>query len=74
MKPLKQLSIQIELDPFVEQTVKRTIVILDHSRIHKSKKIMAKIEKWKEKHVLIYFLRPYAPELNLIEILWRRIK
>jgi transposase len=26
------------------------------------------------KNVLIYFLPPYSPELNLIEILWRRIK
>lgn len=35
---------------------------------------MAKIEEWKEKDVLIFFLPPYSPELNLIEILWRRIK
>ena len=35
---------------------------------------MAKIEERKEKDVLIYFLPPYSPELNLIEILWKRIK
>jgi transposase len=62
------------MDRFVEQTVKKTIVILDNSPIHKSKKFMAKIKQWKEKDVLIYFLPPYSPELNLIEILWRRIK
>ena len=62
------------MNRFVEQTVKKTIVILDNSPIHKSKKFMAKIEEWKEKDVLIYFLPPYSPELNLIEILWRRIK
>ena len=62
------------MDKFVEQIVKKTIVILDNSPIHKSKKFMAKIEQWKEKDVLIYFLPPYSPELNLIEILWRRIK
>ena len=33
-----------------------------------------KIEEWKENDLLIYFLPPYSPELNLIEILWRRIK
>ncbi|KAA6323078.1 hypothetical protein EZS27_027452, partial [termite gut metagenome] len=27
-----------------------------------------------EKEVLIFFLPVYSPELNLIEILWRRIK
>ena len=62
------------MNRFVEQTIKKTIVILDNSPIHKSKKFMAKIEQWKEKDVLIYFLPPYSPELNLIEILWRRIK
>lgn len=62
------------MNRFVEQAVKKTIVILDNSPIHKSKKFMAKIEQWKEKDVLIYFLPPYSPELNLIEILWRKIK
>ena len=62
------------IDRFVEQTVKRTVVILDNSPIDKSKKFMAKIEEWKVKDVLIYFLPPYSPELNLIEILWKRIK
>ena len=62
------------MDRFVEQTIKKTVVILDNSPIHKSKKFMAKIEQWKEKDVLIYFLPPYSPELNLIEILWQRIK
>ena len=62
------------MDRFVAQTVKKTIVILDNAPIHKSKKFMAKIEEWKEQDVWIYFLPPYSPELNLIEILWRRIK
>ena len=62
------------MDNFVAQTVKKTVVILDNSPIHKSKKFMAKIEEWKEKDVLIFFLPPYSPELNLIENLWRRIK
>ena len=37
-------------------------------------KFINKLEQWKEKELLIYFLPPYSPELNLIEILWRRIK
>jgi len=48
--------------------------MLDNCPIHKSKKFKAKIEEWKENDVMIYFLPPYSPELNLIEILWRRIK
>jgi len=32
------------------------------------------MQEWKEKDVLIFFLPTFSPELNLIEILWRRIK
>ena len=35
---------------------------------------MAKIEQYKEKAVLICFLPPFSPELNLIQNLWKRIK
>ena len=59
---------------FMGLIVKRTVAILDNSPIHKSKKFMAKIEEWRRNDLLIYFLPPYSPELNLIEILWRRIK
>lgn len=62
------------MDKFVDQIVKKTVVILDNAPIHKSKKFKAKMIEWREKDVLIYFLPPYSPELNLIEILWRRIK
>jgi len=62
------------IDSFVAQTIKKTIVILDNSPIHKSKKFIAKMVEWKENDVYIFFLPPYSPELNLIEILWKRIK
>lgn len=62
------------MDKFVAQTVKKTVVILDNSPIHRPRKFKAKIAAWKEQDVLIYFLPPYSPELNLIELLWRRIK
>ena len=62
------------MDKFMGQIVKKTAVISNNSPIHKSKKIMAKIKEWGENDLLIFFLPPYSPELNLIEILWRRIK
>ena len=62
------------LDEFVKTTTKRTIVVLDNAPIHTSKKFMQKIEAWREEDLYIYFLPPYSPELNLIEILWRFIK
>ncbi len=62
------------MDKFANQIVKKTVVILDNSPIHKSNKFMVKISEWKERDLLVFFLPPYSPELNLIEILWKRIK
>ena len=62
------------LDRFAAQIVKKTVVVLDNSPIHRYYKFKATIKQWEEDDLFIYFLPPYAPELNLIEILWRRIK
>lgn len=62
------------IDRFCTQITKKTVLILDNSPIHRSKIFMAKIEEWQELDLLIYFLPTYSPELNLIEILWRRMK
>ena len=62
------------LDRFAKQIVKKTVVVLDNSPIHRSNKFKAKIKQWEDDDLLIYFLPPYSLELNLIEILWRRIK
>lgn len=55
------------MNHFADQTFKKTIVILNKSPIHKSKKFLAKIEEWNDKDIWIYFLQPYSQELNLIE-------
>ena len=62
------------MDKFILRTTKKTIVILDNSPIHKSNKFKIKIKEWEENDLYVFFLPVYSPELNLIEILWRRIK
>jgi len=52
----------------------KTIVILDNAPTHTSKLFQAKIEEWKTKGLILYFLPPYAPQLNRIEILWKFMK
>ena len=63
-------------DDFVDNLPENstTMVILDNAPTHTSKLFQAKIEEWKTKGLILYFLPPYAPELNRIEILWRFMK
>ncbi|MCC9033009.1 IS630 family transposase [Chryseobacterium sp. Ch-15] len=62
------------LDEFCEKITKKTVIILDNAPIHKSKIFTVKVKEWEERDLIIYFIPPYSPELNLIEILWRFVK
>jgi transposase len=59
----------------VRQTIsKPLVVILDNASIHKAKAIEPMLKILEEQGLRLYFLPPYSPELNRIEILWRKIK
>jgi transposase len=62
------------LNDFCQRIKKKTIVIMDNSSIHRSEEFEEYLAQWKKKGLHIKYLIPYAPELNLIEILWRHIK
>jgi transposase len=62
------------LDSFRKSITKRTVIVLDNAPIHKSKLFKSKIREWQKQDLYIFFLPPYSPELNKIEILWRFIK
>lgn len=59
---------------FSEQIDKRTYVFIDNAPMHRSKAFIAQIPKWVKKGLIVKYLPPYSPELNLIEILWRFMK
>lgn len=62
------------IDAFCKTITKKTIIVLDNAPIHRSKIFNAKIKQWENQDLYIFFLPPYSPELNKIEILWRFIK
>jgi transposase len=62
------------IDDFCQYIHKKTVIVMDNSSLHTSKEFTAKIDEWKEKKVEIFYLPPYSPELNIIEILWRFMK
>jgi transposase len=47
---------------------------MDQAPIHTSYAMQDKRQEWAERHLEIFALPSYSPELNLIEILWRFIK
>lgn len=48
--------------------------MIDNASMHTSKIFTENIVKWKEQGLIIYNIPPYCPELNKIEIVWRKIK
>lgn len=61
-------------DAFCQTVTKKTLVLIDNASIHRSEEFEDRIPDWKKQGLIIKYLPLYSPELNLIEILWRRIK
>ncbi len=62
------------MNSFCEKLTRPTTVVIDNAPIHTSATFQAMIPKWEEQNLFLWFLPAYCPELNLIEILWKRIK
>ncbi|SFL28550.1 transposase, partial [Azotobacter beijerinckii] len=56
------------------QTSKPLVVVVDNASIHAAKAVSALLRLPEFKRLTLYFLPPYSPELNRIEILWHKIK
>lgn len=61
-------------DLFAERLERPALVVIDNAPIHTSEEFEAQIEGWQKAGLYLKFLPEYSPELNLIEILWRKIK
>jgi len=61
-------------DQLSQQLDKKTYVFIDNAPMHRSQALIKQIPKWVKKGLIVKYLPSYAPELNLIEILWRFMK
>ncbi len=57
-----------------KQLDKLTIVYLDDASFHRAKRFKEKCSEWLLKGLVIMYLPAYSPELNIIKILWNKIK
>ncbi len=62
------------IDAFAEKLKVPTVLIVDNAPTHRSKEFMEQTEKWKKQGLTIFPISSYSPELNIIEIVWRKIK
>jgi hypothetical protein len=53
---------------------KETWVVVDNAPTHTSEEFDDQLEEWERRGLHVFFLPSYCPELNLIELLWRKIK
>lgn len=71
---INSAAIITAIDTFCDDLTHPTVVILDNASVHTSAAVTAKRAEWERRGVTLYFIPPYSPQLNLIEILWRKIK
>jgi transposase len=57
-----------------EHVGKPLTVILDNASVHKAKAIQPYLKLLAKKGLTLYFLPPYSPELNRIEMRWHKMK
>lgn len=50
------------------------IVVIDNAAIHKGETMQSKRRQWPAHGLYLYYLPPYSPKLNMIEILWKQAK
>ena len=62
------------IDEVVAKVERPTVIVLDNAPWHKAVNLLQRQTKWMQQDVYLFFLPTYSPHLNLIEILWRKIK
>ena len=62
------------IDHFIKTLQRPAVLIIDNAPVHTSHEFKENLEHRKEQGLTVVPIAPYSPELNLIEILWRKIK
>lgn len=62
------------MNAFCKSLERPTTLVIDNAPVHTSTAFQAMIPEWEKQNLFLWFLPAYSPELNLIEILWKKIK
>ncbi len=73
-QPFNSSMVVACFDEFVKTIDKTTYVLIDNAPTHTSHLFKESIKRWEQSNLYVKFISSYSPDLNLIEILWRKIK
>jgi len=71
---INSLFILERLEDLSTELEKLTVIVLDNARIHTSLVIKERLKIWQQRGLYIFYLPRYSPHLNIVEILWRKLK
>lgn len=64
----------LAVNEFYQQLTGPTVLVLDNASIHRAHAVQQCQAQWAAAGLTLFFLPPYSPELNHIELLWHRCK
>ncbi len=53
---------------------KLTVVVLDNAAVHRARIIKERMKVWQQRGLFLFYLPRYSPHLNIVEVLWRKLK
>ena len=62
------------LDRLSMRIHKKTFVVLDNASVHRCRLMRELRPIWEKRGLLLFFIPPYSPHLNIAETLWRILK
>lgn len=62
------------IDHFISTLRRPTFLVMDNASVHTSAEFQENVDRWQQQGLTIVNIPPYSPELNIIEIVWRKIK
>jgi transposase len=63
-----------QIEKLLETIKKPTVIVLDNAPSNRNQKMMERIPFWEVRGLYIFYLPVYSPHLNIVEILWRKLK
>lgn len=63
-----------QLDALSLRLARPTVVVLDNAPVHHGRAVRKRRGAWQARGLYVFYLPAYSPQLNIAEILWRKLK